>query len=94
MSAPHDTGSDAAPEVDSSLVPSRRLPIAAGSSDTQVIATVSWIVLGLGVLATALFLREPSLFEHPGLFLLAATGLVGCVILRILARLLRDRPVD
>ena len=97
MSALHQAGppgTEPVHEADPSPPPQTTLPIATGGSDTRVIATVSWIVLGLGVIATLLFVREPSVVQHPGLFLLATTGLVGCVSLRILARLLRDRPVD
>ncbi len=69
-------------------------PVAVAGSDTRVIATVSWVFLGLGVFATVMFLQDPNVARHPHLFLLGSTGLAGSAILRVLARLLRDRPVD
>ena len=63
-------------------------------SETRVISTVSWVFLALGLFAGALFLQDPNIARHPQLFLLGATGLAGSGILRVLARLLRDRPVD
>jgi hypothetical protein len=68
------------------------LPI--GGSDTRVMSTVSWVFLALGLFAGGLFLQDPNIARHPHLFLLGVTGLVGSAILRVLARLLRDRPVD
>jgi hypothetical protein len=68
--------------------------VAVGGSDTRVIAAVSWVFLALGVFATVLFVQDPNVPRHPHLFLLGTTGLVGSAILRVLARLLRDRPVD
>jgi hypothetical protein len=68
--------------------------VAVGRSDTRVIAAVSWVFLALGVFATVLFVQDPNVARHPHLFLLGTTGLVGSAILRVLARLLRDRPVD
>ena len=92
MSALHDSRTSDGPSED----PSRdaTLPIATAGSDTRVIAAVSWIILAIGIVAAALFAGDPSVLRHPGLFLLATTGLVGCASLRVLARLLRDRPVD
>jgi hypothetical protein len=68
--------------------------LALGGSDTRVMSTVSWVFLALGVFASALFLQDPNIARHPHLFLLGTTGLVGSGILRVLARLLRDRPLD
>jgi hypothetical protein len=68
--------------------------LAMGGSDTRVISTVSWVFLALGVFASALFVQDPNIARHPQLFLLGTTGLLGSAILRVLARLLRDRPLD
>ena len=68
--------------------------LAFGGSDTRVISTVSWVFLALGVFASAMFVQDPNIARHPHLFLLGSTGLFGSAILRVLARLLRDRPVD
>jgi hypothetical protein len=65
-----------------------------GGGETRVMTSVSWVFLALGILATALFLRDPNVPRHPHLFLLGITGLVGSATLKILARLFRDRPVD
>lgn len=67
---------------------------ALGGPDTRVMSTVSWIFLGLGIAAALLFVQDPSIPRHPHLFLLGTTGLVGSAILRVLARLFRDRPLD
>lgn len=60
--------------------------------DGFVLVRVSWVVLALGVIATALFALEPDVRAHPGLALLGITGLVGTGMLRLLAHLLRAAP--
>jgi hypothetical protein len=60
--------------------------------DGFVLVRVSWVVLALGVIATALFALEPDVRAHPGLALLGITGLFGTGMLRLLAHLLRTPP--
>ena len=82
------------PEHEEPTTDTRPPTLALGGSDTRVISTVSWVFLALGVLASALFVQDPNIARHPHLFLLGTTGVVGSGILRVLARLLRDRPLD
>lgn len=62
--------------------------------DTFVLRRVSWVVLALGLIATGLFAVEPDVRLHPGLALLAFTGLVGTGMLRLLVHLLRTPPAE
>lgn len=55
---------------------------------------VAAIFMVLGLVATAVFLRDPSFARQPQLVLFASTALVGSGVLWLLARVLRDRPLD
>lgn len=60
--------------------------------DTRLLTRVSWIFFGLGTLGLLLFIRSPDIHAHPQLVLIAGTGLLGTVSLRVLAYLLREPP--
>ena len=60
--------------------------------DTHVLRRVSWIFFGLGALGLLLFLRDPDIHAQPQFILIAGTGLLGTVTLRVLAFLLREPP--
>ncbi len=66
---------------------SMRRELPAEGNETLVLRRVSWIFAGLGGLSAGLFALEPDIHAHPQLVLLGATGLVGTVVLRVLARL-------
>lgn len=57
-----------------------------------MLRAVAWVMLFLGVAALLLFARAPDFQAHPGLVLLGTTGVVGCGVLRVLARLLASPP--
>lgn len=63
--------------------------------ETRVLVGISWVFLALGVIATGFFLRDPSISRHPQLLMVGATSLVGCGVLRLIAKLVgAPRPEE